>query len=114
MSMTLFRCILSRPVKAADAVLTSAPVSMNRDVIWMSWAISGRWKMSARKPEMAIEKRVSASPRISSKAKPETSMLLIFSVSFWWLYWALYLTMAVVMPQSLKVAMRLGAPMAIV
>ena len=62
---------------------------------------------------MAIENIVRDKPKISSKANPETKMLLILSGSFWWLYWALYFTMAVLMPQSLKFAMRLGAATAI-
>ena len=108
-SITLFRCFLSKPVKAAVAVFTSPPLRMNMEVIWISWAMAGRWNATARKSEIAMEKIARANPKISSKVIPETNMLLILDTSFWWLYWAEYLTMAVVMPQSLKLAMRFGA-----
>ncbi len=97
------------PVKAAVAVLTKAPVRIKMDVIWINGAIAGRWYTFAKKPEIEIEKTASTKPRISSKAKPEAKTLRILCVSFSLLYWAEYLIIAVLMPQSLKVTIRLGA-----
>ena len=55
-------------------------------------------------PEIATEKIVKTKPSINSKANPAMNMLRIFVVSFWWLYWALYLITAVFTPQSRKVS----------
>jgi hypothetical protein len=100
------------PVKAAVATFSIPPVRMTIELICMSSAIWGRWKPAARKPDMEIDRTVRIRPRSNSNVRPAMNMLLIFAVLFWWLYWAVYLTMAVLTPQSLKVAMRTGAFMA--
>jgi hypothetical protein len=101
------------PVKAADAVLTSAPVKMKKEAIRINGAIAGRLKFVAKKPERTKERMESDKPRTISKSKPETKTLLILATLFSLLYWAEYFIMAVLIPQSRNVEIRFGAVRAI-
>ena len=113
-SMMLLRCIFSMPVKAAVAVFTNAPARMEKDAIWISCAIAGRlYSVVAKNPESASERIERDRPKAISKRNPETKRVRIFAALFSLLYWALYLIMAVFTPQSLKLAIRLGAANAI-
>ena len=69
--------------------------------------------MAAKKSDNPKESRESNNPKMTSNIKPERKILLIFAMFFSVLYWAEYFIMAVLMPQSRNVAMRVGAVRAI-
>jgi hypothetical protein len=100
-------------VKAADAVLTSAPVKMKKEAIRINGAIAGRFKFIAKKGEITKERTESDKPKTISNNKPETKTLLILATLFSLLYCAEYFIMAVLIPQSRNVEIRFGAVRAI-
>ena len=68
----------------------------------------------AKKPDSRNEAMESARPMTVSKISPAAKMFFTFAGLFSALYWAVYLIIAEFMPQSLNIAMRLGAAEAIV
>jgi hypothetical protein len=100
-------------VKAAVAAVTSAPVRMKKEAIWINGAIAGRLKLIAKKGERTKERRESNKPKTISNSTPETKMLLILATLFSLLYCAEYFIMAVLIPQSRNVEIRFGAVRAI-
>jgi hypothetical protein len=114
MSMMLLSSILSVPVNAAVAAFMIPWAKIDTEAIWIKLTISGRWNKSiARKPESAKATAESTNPRAISKINPERKTFLISAVLSSARHCAVLLTMAELIPQSLKTPISVGAVKAI-